>query len=174
MSGRLPRPLGDGLPRRGDILLYAERAGLVVHRVVGPTAGGWRTKGDGRVTFDSRPVALDAVVGRVYAVERRAGRFSLDGTRARIYARGLALCSSVCGGAASVADLGDRALRRLIRSSGRPRPLGRVMALAWQAFVVVLDLALFRLAHRRLDDTETPAATAPDEECRVGRDGALE
>lgn len=52
--------------REGDVVLFRDEEGLVLHRVVRvEQRGALRTKGDANATVDRRPVPLDQVCGRV-------------------------------------------------------------------------------------------------------------
>jgi len=85
-GGDAVRAVAVDRPRAGDLLLYRQQDYWVVHRCLGPIAGGWRTRGDGRNLLDP-PLSSERVLGRVTAV-RRAGRWrSLEGGPARLYAR---------------------------------------------------------------------------------------
>lgn len=78
----------------GDVVVYRSTAAGAsiesVHRVVGRTAEGLRTRGDDNSTFDELPVDGDSLIGRVTSYERRGvarvvrgGRLGLAQARVR-------------------------------------------------------------------------------------------
>lgn len=78
-------------PRPGDLLIFAQRDYLVLHRYLGTarTPDGepcLRTRGDGRNELDP-PVAAGAVVARAVAVRRAGVWRSLEGPGPSLYAR---------------------------------------------------------------------------------------
>ena len=155
------RPPGERGVRRGDILVYADRAGLVVHRVVGCRADGrYRTKGDGRATFDTRRLPPDDVGGRVFAVERRRGIYSLDGPGPRAYATAMAAFSNLVGGVARLASTADGVLRRMTGGRTKARPASFVVGHAAQAVARVADGLLFTLLHATISPSRGIAGGA--------------
>jgi hypothetical protein len=63
--------------RRGDLLLVEQGGDFLVHRLVAADAHGVRTKGDNASHADL-PLAPQAVLGRVAAVEKGGRRIELD------------------------------------------------------------------------------------------------
>jgi hypothetical protein len=161
------RALGEHVVRRGDVLIYAERPGLVVHRVVARPGGSFRTKGDGRALFDSRLVPREAVLGRVVAVDRPHGTYSLEGGGARAYATGFSLLSLLVGLAGRLTSLADRAVRRLTGGPRERRPFSITLAWCAQAVMTGIDAALFRLCHAKVPPPEDQASD-------VGGEAAVE
>ena len=83
-------PVGAGVVKRGDILLYQNERGVFAHRVVGvikngtvPTRKGdspiYLLRGDAAVSCDP-PVVREQVIGRVVAVQRGDQSLALDST----------------------------------------------------------------------------------------------
>lgn len=66
------RPLRPGSPNRGDVVAFTPpgRDGLIVHRVIRKTGGGYVIKGDGLAEKDGC-VPRGAILGIVGRVERR-------------------------------------------------------------------------------------------------------
>jgi hypothetical protein len=153
-------PLERGPARRGEILLYRQGELLVVHRVLRRHPGpAYRTKGDGRPTFDSALVPADAVIGRVVAFERQGRPVSAEGRGPRLYASFLSLHSEAVGLLSRVAGFLDGLLGRL--AGGRSlRPLRWCVAVADRLVVRTVDALFFGLCH--------PAWNPPSGE---GRDG---
>lgn len=128
--------------RYGDILLFRQNDYLVVHRCLGRarTRAGiecLRARGDGISRLDP-PVGEAAVLGRVIAIERPSGWWSLRGGGARVYAclvglHDLVWAALVLGvGAVAGPVWRDRAAR-----------LDRAM-------LRLADAVAFRAAHRRI------------------------
>jgi hypothetical protein len=100
-------------PRPGDLIVFAQRDYLVVHRYLGEAAAPdgtpcLRTRGDGRNQLDP-PVRLESVRGHVVAVRRGGIWRSLEGGRARAFARLVAwhaLGWSAAGAALGTVGLG--------------------------------------------------------------------
>ena len=132
--------------RRGDVIVFAQDDDHVVHRLVGRSRNGLRTRGDGKITLD-RPVAEAAVLGRVVAVGDEAGWRGLCSASARVYA--------TCLGWHHLfwAALGSLALRvdRLSRRDGERTPLRDSLGRLDMALLGVAHFAVFRLLHRRVD-----------------------
>jgi hypothetical protein len=101
--------------RLGDIVVWMDRTGPIIHRYVGwwRTRQGWRvlTKGDGVHRLD-RPVHPDCVVGRAVALVRRGEVEPLDGAATRLRGRRLAAGSLAVGVMAGGWDRGRRTFRR--------------------------------------------------------------
>jgi hypothetical protein len=130
---------------------------LVVHRVLRHLSdGSYLTKGDGRATFDSEPVAPGEAIGRVVAFDRGGGLVSAEGRGPRFYAGILSFHSEVIGLLSATASLGDRAARRLFRRADTPLWMRRVVALADRLVLRAADMLLFRLFHRRWWPPPTP------------------
>jgi hypothetical protein len=101
--------------RLGDIVLWMDQTGPVIHRCVGwwRTRQGWRvlTKGDGVHRLD-RPVHPDCVVGRAVALVRWGEVEQLDGAGTGLRTGGLAVGSLAVGIMAEGWDRGRRMFRR--------------------------------------------------------------
>lgn len=74
--------------RRGDILLYRSKRGLLAHRVVRVEKGSdeasrFTLRGDASVTEDE-PIAASRILGRVVSVERGGRELALVGRRAHL------------------------------------------------------------------------------------------
>lgn len=153
-------PLEGRSARRGEMLLYRQAGLLVVHRVIRRLPGpAYRTKGDGRPTFDYELVPAETIVGRVVAFEREGRPCSAEGRRPRLYARIMALLSEMAGLASRGAGRVDLLLGRL--AGGRSlRPVRWLVAVADRLAVLTLDRLLFRLCH--------PTWSPPEEETVVG------
>lgn len=138
----------DSSPRQGELLIYVQSPGPIVHRVMWRRAdGGWRTKGDGRGGFDLQPVARDELLGVVVAIERDGARVRLDRFGARVYARLAAWLSALSGAAFVIASGADGLLRRLLRRQG---PVSLLQILAWwfgRATQAALQFIGFRICH---------------------------
>ncbi|MFN7964424.1 MAG: S24/S26 family peptidase [Acidobacteriota bacterium] len=116
-------------PRQGQMLIYVQAPGPIVHRVIGRRAdGGWRTKGDGRGGFDQQPVTRDELLGVVVAIERDGAVVHVDRLGGRLYARIAAWVSLIGGLLFVMASFSDAALRRLLR---RRTHLSLAQVLAW-------------------------------------------
>jgi hypothetical protein len=157
----------DVAPRTGDLLLYLQRPGPIVHRVVGRAAGGsWRTKGDNRPACDALTVSDRAVLGRIVAFERGREVFSLEGRGARCYARAAAFLSRAGDLGYRAAGLGDAVLRRAFFFLGE-RAGGEILRRpAWWAQRLsqrALHSMLFAACHARLAELPFPEAGAPAE-----------
>jgi hypothetical protein len=150
------------MPRTGELILYLQRPGPIVHRLLGRVAGGsWRTKGDNRPTRDVLPVADREVLGRIVAFEREGEVFSLEGRGARGYARAAAFLSRAGDLGYRAAALGDAALRRALVFLGRRadqevlrRPAWWVQRMSQRA----LHRLLFAACHTRLAELPYPEA----------------
>ncbi len=72
-----------GQLRRGDVVLFrSEKDGRwIVHRICGVSGMGFTTRGDVNPSVDEQPLPIDAVEGRVIAVERRGRRVRVPGGR---------------------------------------------------------------------------------------------
>jgi signal peptidase I len=68
-------------PSRGDVIYFRspDNGRMVVHRIVGITAGGAKTRGDNNAEDDPTPVPLDAIEGRIVAAHRGQRRFFVPG-----------------------------------------------------------------------------------------------
>ena len=103
-------------PRAGDLIVYAQHDYLVVHRYLGEATAPdgtpcLRTRGDGRNRLDP-PVLPRALRARVVAVRRGGIWLSLEGRRARVFARLIAwhaLAWSAAGVALGAVGLGAAA-----------------------------------------------------------------
>ncbi|MCU0232034.1 MAG: S24/S26 family peptidase [Acidobacteria bacterium] len=152
-------------PRRGDLLLYLQRPGPIVHRLLGRARdGAWRTKGDNRPTRDVATVPDRDVLGRIVAFERDGAVWSLEGPGPRGYAFAAALLSSAGDLGCRAAGLGDALLRRALfflgeRARGEflRRPAWWVQRLSQR----VLHGLLFGACHPRLPRLPFPE-TADD------------
>ena len=133
----------SGEPRPGDLLVFRQADYLVVHRYLGGArfrdgAPCLRTRGDGRSPFDP-PLRRADVLARVVAVRRAGAWLSLEGTRARTFARLIAWHDLAWGAMAALA---------------RPVKLEGLVAMIDRA-VLSLAVALgFRLAHGPAPDPE--------------------
>jgi hypothetical protein len=144
--------LGATVPRPGDLALFRQADGLVVHRFLRAVTRSrhgahLRFRGDGRPSFDP-PVASGDVRGIVRAVRRGEAWWSLEGPAARAWARALAWHGRFWGFKFAVAHriFGSRAPR-----TAMPWPVrwvARVDRMALRA----LDRALFRALHRRVSE----------------------
>jgi hypothetical protein len=142
--------------RRGEILLYRQGDLLIVHRVLRRLAsGGYRTKGDGRASFDVEPVSSRAAIGRVVAFDRGTRVVSAEGRGPRFYAGLLALHSEIVGFLHRPAHWGDRRLRRLL-GNGRLRPFSLMIGLSDRGVLRLVDAVIFPLFHRRWRPPEGP------------------
>lgn len=102
--------------RRGDLVVVQRQRELVTHRVVKVDGAAVYTKGD-NVSYLDAPVAVDAIVGRVVAVERRSGRMELEGRSWRVANRLLGLLG---WWEIRVFQMGRRVKRRLFGPSSGP------------------------------------------------------
>ena len=154
-------------PRTGELLLYLQRPGPIVHRVVGRAAGGsWRTKGDNRPTCDLLPVSEREVLGRIVAFERAGEVFALEGRGARYYARAAALLSRAGDLGYRAAALGDAALRRAFFFLGGRADREILRRPAWWAQRLsqrALHRLLFGACHARLAELPYPEPGAADD-----------
>jgi len=143
----------ESAPRAGDLLLYLQRPGPIVHRVLtrlsGP-GGGWRTKGDARPMSDVSTVRDSEVLGVIVAFERGDEVFSLEGSGPRRYATAAALVSRAGDIAFRVAALGDSALRRPLFFLGDRRYLRRPAWALQHLSQRMLHRLFFRASHPRL------------------------
>lgn len=139
-----------GTPRRGDLVVFAQGAGLTVHRVLGrPRGGRLPTKGDHRPNPDEPQVAAVDVIGVVAEFRRDDTIVSLTTAGARVYATLAWTCSALGALLHRAAAAGDRVLGRLAPPL-RDRWLLR--APAWwlqRAGQRVLHALLFRACHSR-------------------------
>ena len=81
-------PLKATRVRRGDIILYRTKSGLIAHRVMlieskEDEAYVFHLRGDASTSFDA-PVSAEQILGRVVAVERDGHRIALTGRKARL------------------------------------------------------------------------------------------
>jgi hypothetical protein len=141
--------------RRGDLLLFRQADYLVVHRFLGParTREGrscLRTRGDALIALDP-PLDRANVIGTVVAVQRDGEWIGLEGSRARLYARAVALHDLVWAAAGVAAVRVGRRLARL----GFGARLARLPA--------ALDWRLLGLAHRLLFHRLHPAVPPPEQ-----------
>jgi hypothetical protein len=155
----------EAAPRRGDLLLYLQRPGPIVHRLLGRAAdGSWRTKGDNRPLRDLLTVPDRDVLGRIVAFERDGAVWSLEGRGARGYARAAALLSQAGDLGYRAAGLGDAVLRRALFFLGE-RAHGEILRRpAWwvqRQSQRALHGLLFGACHARL--AELPFPESPDE-----------
>lgn len=154
----------DAAPRTGELLLYLQRPGPIVHRVVGrAAAGSWRTKGDNRPACDFLPVSGREVLGRIVAFERGGEVFSLEGRGARCYALAAAFLSRAGDLGYRAATLGDAVLRRALFLRGEAADRERLRRPAWWAQRLsqhALHGLLFGVCHARLADLPYPEAEA--------------
>jgi hypothetical protein len=129
------------------MLLYRQGGLLVVHRVIRLRSGpAYRTKGDGRPTFDYELVPAEAAVGRVVAFERDGRPRATEGRRPRFYSLLVTAHSEVVGCLSRAAARVDLILGRL--AGGRSlRPVRWAVAVADRLVVLTLDRLLFRLCH---------------------------
>ena len=75
---RVRARLGSPRVRFGDIILFLWDGRLVVHRALGRTSRGYRTRGDASKGFDPNPVPENEVVGVVTHLLTSDGYVSLD------------------------------------------------------------------------------------------------
>jgi hypothetical protein len=138
---------------RGDLLVFRQAGYLVVHRCLGARRGPGgarelRTRGDGVPGLDPA-VTLDRVLGRVVAVEGRAGWLSVRGRAARVYATAVAWHDRLWALAIHAGHRGDALLARIGLAP-------RIAALA-----AACDHALLCTAHRMLHARVHRPAPAP-------------
>lgn len=62
--------------KRGDIVVVWQKGEFITHRFMVVDDDGWRTKGDRLHRLDP-PVQADAIVGRVFEIDRQDGRINL-------------------------------------------------------------------------------------------------
>jgi hypothetical protein len=150
----------ESTPRPGELLLYLQRPGPIVHRLLGRVAGGgWRTKGDNRPTCDVQPVADREVLGRIVAFERDGEIFALEGRGARGYARAAAFLSRAGDLGYRAAGLGDAVLRRAFFFLGKRADRELLRRPAWWVQRMsqrVLHGLLFDACHARLAELPYP------------------
>jgi hypothetical protein len=153
-------PLEGRHPRRGELILYRQGELLVVHRAIRRLRGpAYRTKGDGRPTFDYALVPLEAVIGSVVAFERDGRPRAARGRGPRFYSLLVSVHSEVVGLLSRAAAWADLLLGRL--AGGRSlRPVRWTVAMADRVVVRSLDRLLFGLCH--------PAWTPPEGREREG------
>lgn len=103
---------GSMIPRWGDLLVFFQRHGCVVHRLIWTGRGArlW-TKGDNRLGFDPDPAGRP--VGVVTRIQRGEESWPLQGAGARFFAWGAAGISLVGGFSARPCAWLDALLRRL-------------------------------------------------------------
>jgi hypothetical protein len=82
------RPVSPSAVRRGDIILYRWRQGVIAHRVVGietAVSGNFHllTRGDA-ADAQVEPVMPDQVLGKVVATERKGRRIDLYSVRSKV------------------------------------------------------------------------------------------
>ncbi len=72
-----------GRLRRGDVVLFRspDDGRWIVHRICGISGAAVATRGDANPSADDRPLPIDAVEGRVIAVERGGRRVRVPGGR---------------------------------------------------------------------------------------------
>jgi len=58
----------------GDVVAYRGDEKAVAHRIVGRSAGGWMTQGDGNRGADRHPLSADRLIGKVIEFERNGIR----------------------------------------------------------------------------------------------------
>ena len=156
---RLAVEFASGEPRRGDLLLFRQADYLAVHRLLGParsTSAGerrLRTCGDGQLGLDP-PLDPARVLGRVTAVEDGGVWWSLEGFRARIYARCLAFHDLFWAGVGVLGRTLDRGLARR-RAAG---PLSRLASRLDRGSLTLAHTLVFRLCHRRIARPEASTA----------------
>lgn len=140
--------LGARCPRAGDLVLFRQSGGLVVHRFLrrvtrSRRGAHLRFRGDGRPSFDP-PVTEGDLRGVVRAIRRGSRWWSLEGPGARLWARAIAWHARFWGFKFAVA-------RMLF---GRPDPTtpppwpARWIAQADRLALRAADRALFRVLHR--------------------------
>lgn len=141
-------------PRLGDLLIYIQQPGPIVHRVIWRSSRGWcLTKGDGRGGFDLNRVAADEQLGVVRRIEQSGRTIALDATGARGWAIVTALLSGLGGVCFMPAMLFDRACSRLFTSrsaSAGIAPRAIATAFCWRAQRLIQELWYrvgFRLLH---------------------------
>ena len=127
------------VPRFGDLVLFRQADYVAVHRCLGPVrgaaAGGpYRARGDGRIRLDP-PVAREAVLGRVTALDGRTGMRSLEGVGAGGYAVAVALHAMAWAWMGTVARRFGPGFERAV-------------ALLDAALLAAAHAACFRLLHR--------------------------
>lgn len=146
---RFKRPRST--PRFGDVVLFMEKPGPVVHRVVGRRRdGALRTKGDARAAADVRPVAADDVLGVVVGFADASGTTcELTGAGARVYAVGAALLSQAGRAVHLGASVADALLRRTLPGYGDRRLFRAPLEALQRGAQVLLYTVLFRPLHRR-------------------------
>ncbi len=140
---RLERPV-----RRGDLVVFVQASGLIVHRAMGsPRNGFLATKGDNRPSLDQPPIALQDVLGVVVYFERDGRRISLATRTARYFAV-LAWGCSACGSAAHRLAAGVDSALRGFSPGTRDRWVLRAPAFWLQRMGQrLLHAALFRVCH---------------------------
>jgi hypothetical protein len=156
---RLAVEFACGEPRRGDLLLFRQADYLAVHRLLGParpTTEGerrLRTRGDGQLGLDP-PLDPARVLGRVTAVGDDGAWWSLDGFRARVYARCLARHDLFWAGLGVLARTMDRGLGRS-RADG---PLSFLTGRLDRGLLGVAHALMFRICHLRIPPPEVSTA----------------
>ena len=154
----------ESMPRTGELLLYLQRPGPIVHRIVGrAAAGGWRTKGDNRPACDVLAVSERDVLGRIVAFERGGEVFSLEGRGARCYALAAAFLSRAGDLGYRAAALGDAVLRRALSVFDERADRELLRRPAWWAQRLsqrALHGLLFGACHARLAELPYPEAGA--------------
>jgi hypothetical protein len=141
-------------PRLGDLLVFVQPPGPVVHRVMARGKKGiiW-TKGDGRPEFDRTPVQPQEILGVVVALERGGEVRRLTGAKPRFYAA-VVWCCSIFGAAVHwCAAAGDAVLRRLSPDTWGDRRLLR--APAWwlqRRTQELIHALLFKFCHPVRED----------------------
>jgi len=154
---------GGGRPRPGDLVLFRQADGLVVHRCLARLRGPdgeatvLRMRGDGRPTFDP-PVADGDVRGLVRAIRRRGTWWALDrGAGARGWARAVAWHDHAWGLLFAVVRMaaGSRS------GADRPRGPARWVARADRLALRAADRALFRWFHARMPAPGAGPGTPP-------------
>lgn len=121
--------------RRGDVLLLRQESGLVVHRLVGRTRRGLRTRGDATILLDP-PQQPGQVKGRIIAVRDAFGWRDMRGAPAQIYATCLAWHDLFWAALGAVAARVDPRIRNWLGGLDR-------------ALLSVVHGLLFRSLHRR-------------------------
>jgi len=94
---RVRARLGAGLVRRGDIVLFQRDGRLIVHRVVGRTAAGVRTRGDACRGFDPDLLPEERILGVATHLLGAERPIELDGAGAGLLRPFLAAVSSAAG-----------------------------------------------------------------------------
>jgi signal peptidase I len=157
------RLVGDFQPgtlRHGDILLFRQDGQLVVHRLVGRRSRsgevGLVTRGDGRLMPD--PLVLrDRVLGIVTAAERGGIWRDFRSRGPRAYGWLLAWHARFWTGVGVVAGKIQDGMAR----TGLRLPLRSLVWLVDQRLLRIVDAAMFRWVHPRMDPPDENGAARP-------------